>query len=79
MGLPIRLHGVPLGALLALPFLLAMFSREVFFDAGEVAESSRGVMVDACGFGAQVDLASGFFCGLLLELPRQVVSSSVEL
>lgn len=56
-----------------------MFSREVFFDAGEIAESSRGVMVDACGFGAQVDLASGFFCGLLLELPRQVVSSSVEL
>lgn len=52
MGFPIGLHGVSLGALIALPFLLAVFSRIVLFDASEVAKSSRRIMVDACGLGA---------------------------
>uniref|UniRef100_A0A2P2Q999 Uncharacterized protein MANES_15G141400 n=1 Tax=Rhizophora mucronata TaxID=61149 RepID=A0A2P2Q999_RHIMU len=66
MGFPIGLHGISLGALLALPLLLPMFSRIVLFDASEVTESPRRVVVDACGLRAQINLPLHLFCSLLL-------------
>lgn len=66
MGFPVRLNSVSLRALLALPFLLAMFSRVVLFDSSKVTKSPRRVMVDASGLRAQIDLPLHFFCSLLL-------------
>ncbi|KAI3796397.1 hypothetical protein L1987_39067 [Smallanthus sonchifolius] len=40
-----RLHGVLLRAPFALPFLLAVLPGEVFFDSGEIAESSRRIVL----------------------------------
>lgn len=79
MSFPIGLNGISLGALLTLPFLLAMLSGEVLFDTSKITESPRWVMVDASGLRAKIHFPLHFFCTLLLKLPRQVVSSSVQL
>ena len=79
MGFPIGLNRVFLGAFLALVLLLAVFTRVVFLDPGEVPECPGMLVVDAGRLGAKIDLSLHFFRGFLLELPRKVVSSSMEL
>ena len=80
MSLPIGLNGIAFRALLTLPLLLAVLSRIVLFDSGEVAQGPRRVVVNASWFGAEKDFSLRlFFVALLLKLPRQVVASSVKL
>nr|GLL39250.1 hypothetical protein B296_00055650 [Ipomoea trifida] len=47
MSLQIRLDCIFLGALITLPLLLAVLPAEVLLDSGQIAESSRRVMVNA--------------------------------
>lgn len=79
MCLPIGLHSVLLRAPLALPSLFAMFPTKVFFDAGEVTQSSRRVVVHARRLGTHVDSLAYLLGRSLPELPRQVVTSPVKL
>lgn len=79
MCFPIGLYSVLFRAPLALPFLLPVLSAEVLLDAGEVAQSSRGIVVHARGLRAHVNSLAHFLASSLLQLPRQVMAPSVKL
>lgn len=79
MSFPIRLDRIFLGTFFALPFLLAMFSAEMFLDAGEVSQSSGRVMVNTSLLRTDIHFLLDFFVGSLLQLPRKIVTSPVQL
>lgn len=66
MSFIIRMNSVSLGTFLARPLLFAVFPTEMFFDTGEIAQSSSRVMVDASLLRANIDTFPHFFtCPLL--------------
>lgn len=77
MSFPVRLHRILLGAFVTFPLFLAMLPAEVLLDAGKIPKCTRRVMVDARGFGADIDPLYDFSTCSLLKLPWQVVASSV--
>ena len=66
MGLPVGLDGVALGALLALPLLLAVFPTEVLLNTSQVSESSGRMVMNTSLLRANVDSLPRFFAGPLL-------------
>lgn len=77
VSLPIGLHRVFLGAFIAFPFLLSMFSAIMLLDPGEVAQSACGAVVHACRLGADVDALSDLGRCSLPQLPWKVMAPSV--
>lgn len=56
-----------------------MFSEEMLLDASEIAQCSSWVMVDARRLWTNVNLLTRLSARSLLELPWQVVASTVQL
>lgn len=80
MSFPVRLHGVFLRASFTFPFFLTVFPAEMLLDSGKITQSPSRVVVDARGFGADIDPLSDYVgAGSLPELPWKVVASPVEL
>lgn len=80
VGFPIRLDSVSLRALVAFPFLLAMFAAVVFLDAGEVTQCASWGMVHTRWLRAHVHpLLAHLAARPLPQLPRQIVTPPVQL
>lgn len=75
MGLPVGLNSVSLRALVTLPLLFTVLSAEVFFNASQVAQSTRRVVMHTRGLRADVDALANLLAGPLPQLPRQVVTA----
>lgn len=79
MRFPIRLNSVFLWTLFTFPLLLAVFSAKVLLDSSQISQSPWWIMMHTRYFWTYIDLLSDFFACSLLQLPWQVVSSSVKL
>jgi hypothetical protein len=77
MSLPVRLNSVSLGALVALPLLLAMLAAKVLLDASQVAQSARRVVMHTGGLRADIDAFANLLAAPLSQLPGQVMAPSV--
>ena len=79
MGLPIGLHGVPLGALIALPFFLSMLPAEVFLYTSEIAECPGSVMMNASLLRTDVNPLPRLLRAPLFQLPWKIMPSPMQL
>ena len=79
VSFPIRLHGVDLLALLALPFLLAVLPAVVLLDPREVPQRTGRVVVEARRLRADIRPLANLLRAPLLQLPRQIVAPPVQL
>jgi len=79
MGFPIWLNCIFLGALVTFPLLLTVLSAEVLLDPSQVPQSPWWVMMHTICFWTHIHLLPHLFARSLLQLPRQIVPSSVKL
>ena len=79
MSLPVRLHSVPLRALVALPLLLAVFTAEVLLDAREITQRARRVVMNAALLRAHIHSLSRLLAAPLPQLPWEIMPPPVKL
>lgn len=79
MGFPIRLNSVFLRTLIAFPLFLAVLSAKVLFNPSQIAESSRGIVMNTRSLRADINLLLDLITGPLSELPWEIVTSPVKL
>ena len=79
VSLPIRLHGILLRTLLAFVLLLSVLAGEMLFYACKVPERTSRVVMEAAWLRTDVDFLLDFRAASLSELPRQIMSSPVQL
>lgn len=77
--LPIGLHGVFLGAFIAFPLLLAVFSAEMLLNSGEIAESPRRIVMNTGSFRTNINPLLHFLARPLLQLPWQIMPPPMQL
>lgn len=79
MSLPIGLYSILLRAPLALPFFFAVLSAKMLLYAGEIAERSPRIVMNASRFRTDIDSLPYLLPRSLPQLPRQVMSSAMKL
>jgi len=79
VSFPIWLNCIPLWALDTFPLLLTMFSAKMLLDSCQVPKSPWWIMVYTIWFRAHIHLLPYLLACSLLQLPWQVVPSSMKL
>lgn len=79
VSFPIRLNSIFLRAFITFPFLLTMFTAEVFFNPSQVTKCPSRIMMNTARLRAYINPFPNLSRCPLPQLPRQIMTSSMQL